>query len=579
MEYKKFFAEIDDQITQYENGTITLSGDIAFSMHKTVRKITHYILSKYFKDPNDETRRFRNIGNAIVDIEWRAKNIDRKAIESTSDDGDYIFALIVNKERQQWMKQNNFGKTIDAIQRKESEYGIVMPKKTQSKDKLTIEPVRWENTIVDPSGIKDGIKIEKNYLTPLELKKKAEVWDESTGDESNINLAIKAAKKARTSGSDNRIEVLDIEGEFEKCLLYDTEEGSEEDDTIGLYNVIQAVVGQEKFVLYKTELDESRFKFAARKEVEGRDMGMGVWEEVFEPQIATNENVLDEREAMSLGGKVVITTNKKNVASGMALVNGEVIDLEADEFFKPVSLAPTTLPQYQNIINAWFENTQRDQSAYPGVTGEEPKVSTPAQSLQLQAAQGASIFNKRRDQDGFFLTEIINDWVDPFWVGQVNAEHVLTASYSARELQLIDEDIRTYMVSEMGKQDILNGEPVTADMMAGYHSTVDRHFKRQGNKRALTIPKGYITLKRIQQKTSLDITDEMTDSQRKINTLATALQGMDPADPDRKTIIQEMMELGGTSPASFNAGNAAPVQPQTTATPKVQSVLPDAQKV
>ena len=131
----------------------------------------------------------------------------------------------------------------------------------------------------------------------------------------------------------------------------------------------------------------------------------------------------------------------------------------------------------------------------------------------------------------------------------------------------------------MGKQDILNGEPVTADMMAGYHSTVDRHFKRQGNKRALTIPKGYITLKRIQQKTSLDITDEMTDSQRKINTLATALQGMDPADPDRKTIIQEMMELGGTSPASFNAGNAAPVQPQTTATPKVQSVLPDAQKV
>ena len=579
MEYKKFFAEIDDQITQYENGTITLSGDIAFSMHKTVRKITHYILSKYFKDPNDETRRFRNIGNAIVDIEWRAKNIDRKAIESTSDDGDYIFALIVNKERQQWMKQNNFGKTIDAIQRKESEYGIVMPKKTQSKDKLTIEPVRWENTIVDPSGIKDGIKIEKNYLTPLELKKKAEVWDESTGDESNINLAIKAAKKARTSGSDNRIEVLDIEGEFEKCLLYDTEEGSEEDDTIGLYNVIQAVVGQEKFVLYKTELDESRFKFAARKEVEGRDMGMGVWEEVFEPQIATNENVLDEREAMSLGGKVVITTNKKNVASGMALVNGEVIDLEADEFFKPVSLAPTTLPQYQNIINAWFENTQRDQSAYPGVTGEEPKASTPAQSLQLQAAQGASIFNKRRDQDGFFLTEIINDWVDPFWVGQVNAEHVLTASYSARELQLIDEDIRTYMVSEMGKQDILNGEPVTADMMAGYHSTVDRHFKRQGNKRALTIPKGYITLKRIQQKTSLDITDEMTDSQRKINTLATALQGMDPADPDRKTIIQEMMELGGTSPASFNAGNAAPVQPQTTATPKVQSVLPDAQKV
>jgi len=99
---------------------------------------THYILSKYMQGKEE---RFRNIGNSIVDLEWRAKNIDRKPIEGHSADGDYIFSLVVNKELQQWMKDTNFGETTDALQRKESEYGSVLAKKTETKDELIIEPV------------------------------------------------------------------------------------------------------------------------------------------------------------------------------------------------------------------------------------------------------------------------------------------------------------------------------------------------------------------------------------------------------------------------------------------------------
>src|SRR4051812_43195154 len=114
---KALYTLIDDHIKQYENGTITISDDIEFSMRTTVRTITHYILSKYMGGQTDmQTKRrkpFRNIGNAIVDLEWRAKNIDRKSIEAHATDGDHLFSLIVNKELQQWMKDNNFGKTID----------------------------------------------------------------------------------------------------------------------------------------------------------------------------------------------------------------------------------------------------------------------------------------------------------------------------------------------------------------------------------------------------------------------------------------------------------------------------------
>ena len=579
MEYNKFFSVIDDHVSHYEEGTITISEDIEFSMRKTVRTITHYILSRYMngvdnKDPNTGQRRpFRNIGNAIVDLEWRAKNIDRKSIEGHATDGDHIFTLLVNKELQLWMKNNNFGKTIDDYQRKKSEYGSALLKKTETSDELLIEPVKWEHTVVDPRDISGGPKIEKNYLTVLDLKKKKDVWE---GDQ--IDLAIEQARKSKGKNKDNRIEVLDIEGEFEKCDLYETEQDAEEDDTIGLYNVIVANVDQKKFVLYKTELTESRYKHDKRKEVEGCDFGMGVWQEVFEPQIWTNEAVIGEKEAMDIGGKVVITTNKKDVPSGMTIMNGEIIELEADEYFKPVSLSPQTFPEYQNQIDNWFANMQRDQSAYPGITGEEPKASTPAASLQLQAAQGASIFNKRRDQDGYFLMEIVVEWVLPFVVKKINKEHKLTASYSPGELKLLDEAIKNFHDFHGSKEAILSDKLVTPDMQQGFRALVDQMHQPHGDSRTLTIPKSFITLDRIKQKVRFDITDEMKDDQRELNGLATALGAMAPTDPGRAAIIEQMLEITGNSAASFPVASA-PSTPAPVTTPgRTNAVLPAAQQ-
>ena len=371
---KELYGAIDDHIQQYEEGSITISDDIYFSMHGTVKQITHYILSKYVGGQIDKVTKhrkpFRNIGNSIVDLEWRAKNIDRKSIEGHATDGDYLFSLVVNKELQQWMKDNNFGQVIDDFQRKESEYGSVLMKKTETRDDLLIQPVNWSTMAVDARDIENGLKIDKNFLSSLELKAKRGVWDDVVIDE-----VLEAAKKAHKSESgEKRIEVFDIEGQFEARTVYpdDYEDDDAAGDEIGLYNVIVAQVKNKKYTLYRTKLKASRFKHKARKAVEGRDFGLGVWEEIFESQIWTNEAVIDEREALNLAGKVVVKTNKKNVPSALSLVNGEIIDLEADEFFEAVQLRPQAMPEFQRVVDAWFVNTQRDQSGYPGITGEEP---------------------------------------------------------------------------------------------------------------------------------------------------------------------------------------------------------------
>ena len=59
----------------------------------------------------------------------------------------------------------------------------------------------------------------------------------------------------------------------------------------------------------------------------------------------------------------------------------------------------------------------------------------------------------------------------------------------------------------------------------------------------------------------------MQDTQRRLNSLATALQALAPGDPERTPIIQEMMEISGTSPVTFNSGGGAPAPAQPTSQP------------
>lgn len=566
MEHKELYAAVDDHIKEYEHSTITISDDIEFSMRKTVRQITHYILSKYM-DPNEEGR-FRNIGNSIVNIEWRAKNIDRKSIEAHATDSDHVFSLLVNKEVQQWMKVNNFGKTIDDYQRKKSQYGSVLLKKTETKDKLIIDVTQWENVYVDPSDIAGGMKVEVDNWSILKLKKKRGTWDDESIDDL-IELASKERGKGR------RIKIYDIEGEFEACDV----EGTDSEE-IKLYNIIVGEVAGKKHTLYTTDPKESRFKHFKRLEVENRDFGMGVWEECFETQIATNEAELDEHDAMTIAGKVVVKTNKKDAPSLLTIRNGEVVDLNEGEFFDTVQLTPAALPKYQQRIDSWFINLQRQMSAHPGISGEEPKASTPGISLELQAAQAGSIFNKFRDYDGYDILEVLNDWVLPFIVKQIEKEHELTAAYSPVELKLIDSAMREYHIEQSKKSIILAGDVPPPELDAILGNAVDTQLAKQGSKRTLKIDKGYFTLERIQKKVRFDITDEMSDDQRRINALAAALAQLPPGAPERAPLVAEMMEIGGISAATFPTSSPTDGQGQAPkpAQSRVNNVLPDGQQ-
>ena len=567
--HKELLEEVEQHITAYKEGKYKRAWGRELDVRKKIIRTTAYSNSEYTKLMKDEfgnELRFRNIGNSIVDLEWRAKNLDRKNIEAVAVDGDYVYSMIVNRETQNYMKNNDWGQFIDDFQFKKSQYGEAAVKDCEEGPDI----VNWTTFYFNPLDIMGGIKVQEFSMSPMEVRKK--------GWEGEVKTALEAHKKEKNMFED--MVVLDIEGEFPAYYFDPTEE--DETRTV-LKNLIWADCSGKKYELHSMDIDKSRYLSFSRKKIEGCDFGVGVWDEVAEPQMATNQAVIAEQEALTLSGKIALRTNKKDLPDARGIHNGETIYLADGEYIDSLNLMPSGgLAQYQNSINNWFENMQRDQSAYNSVTGGEQKAGTAFASLALQAAQSGSIFNKRRDQDGYNIRDILVKMVWPRLVKQINKTHELTAAYSPRELKMIDEAIKNKEANKAKKERILSGKIVDDEFIQETMDRTQANLDKYGDTRTVNIPEGYLTMEKIEKKIRFDITDEQSDGARRLNALTTQLQLLSPEDPERKLVVAELMEIQGISASSFPGGDTGTVAPQagnTTQTERtIESALPVGQQ-
>jgi len=117
--------------------------------------------------------------------------------------------------------------------------------------------------------------------------------------------------------------------------------------------------------------------------------------------------------------KVFLKTNKKDLPQAPRS-RREVDRAGQWEFLESLQLMPSALPEFQNQIDNWFTICSAISQLIRALPERSRKLRRPFQSLALQASQGASIFNKRRDQDGYFILEVLIDWVIPFIIKEIN---------------------------------------------------------------------------------------------------------------------------------------------------------------
>lgn len=561
--------------TNYDK-TIDLVEGLPFSQKKEIRMIEFYSNDTYlYAQEGDEfmMRPFMQILNAICDVENTAKDLDTKDINITSDDGNhYMESFMLSKDIQVWMKEADFGKTLNDMRDMHTRYGSLLVKKCYKKDKdsgekiLTLELPEWKNTLTDQVNIIQGAIVETHWMTAVEISKMTE-WDKE---------GIKAVmEKLKNSGSSKRVPVYEIRGEFSKATFKDCDgkkytPKDEMEFSYQLYYIAGNPVESGKkedfntFVpLYWEDDTERVYKYLARKPKAGRAFGVGVFKEGEQAQVWTNDAVLKQHRAMEYTTKVIGQSASKKLKGRNLLTetdDGTILEHEDGKPITPLNLLPSGgLQQYSTLIQQWYAQLEKTTSAYSAQRGDTPPSGTPFRLQATVLQQSSSVFKTLQQEMGIFITEIFEDWVMPYLRTKLNKEHILAYEFSPEELKEIDKNFSTRHANEMAVEKILSGVIVTQEEFDAWIQGADEFIKQTKGSRFIDIPKNFY--KNLEAKVTINVTGEQRNKAATLESLNNMLTilATNPAltqDPIMSQILTKILELSGAGISPINISSA-----------------------
>jgi hypothetical protein len=589
-------TELESLKKNYDT-TIELVDGLTFSQKKLIRTIEFYSNSKYINGQKDERGRdkpYYQILNAVCDVENSAKDINTSDIQATSDDGNhYTESMFMTKDIYVYMKESNFGKTLNDMRDVHSRYGALLVKKCLRKDKngkemLYIELPAWKNLITDQVDILNNPIIEGHYMTAKELSDKLEVWEKEP--------LKKVIQSLRDQGSTKRVPVYEIRGMFPRSYIKELngEEITDEDKVEYSYQLhyvagTPTVTGRRKLStdahipLYWEDDTEEVYKYLARKPRAGRAFGVGVFEEGEEAQVWTNDTVLKQFRAMEYTSKVIAQSASKKVKGRNLLAetdDGVVLEVEHNKPIVPVQLLPSGgLGQYQNLINQWNSQLEKTTSAYAAQRGDTPLSGTPFRLQATVLQQSSSVFRNLQQELGIFITEIFEDWIMPYLATKLNREHILAYDFTPEELKEIDRNFATRVANERAAELMFEGKIVSAEDYQAFLDNADEFIKQTKNKRFLNIPKDFY--KNFSAKITVNVTGEQRNKAATLESLTNILMTVanNPAltqDPVLSQVLMKIIELSGAgiSPVSISAAIAEKNKQQQLAAPEEEVTEP-----
>lgn len=563
-------------IAEGYNGTITIIDGLTHSQAGIIKKVEYYTNSQYLGGMFDEFKRFKpfyNIVNFRVNVAVKATDLDTKDIQVFSDNPKHrVHSMIFNKEVKNWMRENYFSKTLNEMGLTRAKYGGVIVKKVIKNGKLTLEVPEWKNLITDQVDIKNGIKIEKHYLTPVDIQKKKGVWNKIDENWDKVEKVFKSLDKGRVTNT-SRICVMEVEGEFEREYVTETE-----DETYSLqhYFILCDVNEQPKCVLHAEEVKSSQYKYLPWLTASGRGLGIGIVEDGFQAQVATNDMVLKQRDILELSAKTILVTDSDTMENNLVtdLKTGDFLKLEKGEQATLLNTLPTSFPALDDIMKQWDDQYSRVSSSFEAVTGETMPSGTPFRAIAIQNQEAQSTFNYRREEMGIFLNEIFTEWIIPFIAKKLTQEHILVSDFEDDELTIIDEVFSNYVARQYVIEQLLNGKVVTQDeyttMVEAQKKLLTTTFKKR---RFIEVPKDFF--KDVEFKLDIITTGEQVNKTAIFETISNMISviATNPAimqDPVLKKLLGKAIELSGIGINIDQALAAAPAQPQPQAQTQLQ---------
>jgi hypothetical protein len=598
---KSIYKFVAAQRDSYRSDTIEITEGYEFSQYETLRTIELYDNDRFLTGPKDSLDRekpFFNIVSFRKNVATRATDLDTKDVQIQSDritKTSYAETFLLNIKSRNWMKLAGFATFLNRMGATRAKYGGVLVKKTEQDDDLGIHVVAWLNAITDQVDIRNGVKIERHYYNPAQLKTDVpKNWE-------NIDDAIEAAQKYRAAqaavqaSQQNKtpgayIEVFEVHGVLPTCFLagksgYADDYGSEDEYERQMHVVVLDCPDKDKVegvTLYAGIEDEDPYKYLSYEEVDGRGLGKGVVESLFEAQVWTNYSEKQKKDMLDLAGKIIFQTTDQNIAAKNVLTdmeNGQIVTTMANTTLGRVDNGATSFTAFQALAADWDKQAERVSSTYGAITGETMPSGTPFRQVALLNQEAGSLFEYRREEAGIFIREIFLDWVLPFLVKQLKKDKDLTATLEPEELEIVSDAVANQEADKFAKERILGGKTVTPEEKQAVYGAV-KDASMQLRRRSF---KGVDKL----FSDWMGTVDVITTGEQKnkaamletMNNIIGFVMKMQMPDgrnlamedgPMRRLFLQ-LMEMAGVSPLLLTGSQAAPVPVQQVATPQVQT--------
>ena len=543
--------EISTIKENYQSGTITILDGLTHSQRSIIQKIEFYTNSQYINGMFDEFNRYKpfyNIVNFRVNVAVKATDLDTKDIQVYAENPKHsVHSMIFNKAVKNWMREEDFSKTLNTIGFTRAKYGGVLVKKVMKNGKLCIEVPEWKNLITDQVDIANGVKIEKHYLTPVQIQAKRGVWENLEENCDDIIEIFESLDDGNYTNS-SRICVLEVEGEFENEYVNET---PEEEYSLQKHIVICDATENPQILVHSEKLKESSYKYLPWLEASGRGLGIGIVEDGFNAQYATNDMILKQNDILELSAKAIVVTDSDTIENNILsdTKTGDMIKVEKGDQTQVLNLMPASFPQLEQIKQAWDDQYSRVSSSFEAVTGETMPSGTPFRSIAIQNQEAQSTFNYRREEMGIFLREIFTDWIIPYLAKKLSKQHILASDFEDDELAMIDDAFAKYTANQFVIDQLLAGKVTTQeeynDMITAQKQIMSSTFKKR---RFLDVPDNFF--KDVEMKLDIITTGEQINKTAVFETISNmiAVIASNPAvtqDPILKKLLAKAIELSG----------------------------------
>lgn len=562
------FVESERQF--YETQDIPLMAGDDYSQYQLIRAINFTRRNRYISENATDDIigdfPYDNISKYRIRLEARSTDFDFKHIEvepvDTTDEAR-IASLVSTKALHKKMRDLKFSKVLNKFADTRPEYGATLFKKTP--DGIHIVP--WENVITDMTDIINSPIIERHYFTPAQLRK--------TGYKNVDDVIATANRKTKEKdlkdGADSEaetigrfIEVYEVTGEIPMSMLLQAqdEDWTEEDsEKFVLAHVMFAPEGKDKdgndvgTVLKADEIKEKDFpyKLDVRHPVVGRGMGEGIPEELSEHQRWHNFYKTEEARAVAIGGKVLFVTNDGSVVDSIyadGIDHGTILQVGEEKMFQQLTTMPNSVPVYQNIRAEWETSADKNTSSFDAVLGEESKSGTPFRAQYLQNIAGTSQFEREREDMGFTIKEIVEDWLLPEALADAAKESEMDDIFSKEDLQLIDSVIvEKFVVDSSIEQLLATGEPLPTEAIDAMRQDGQRQLNKKGARRNIKDIQKFI--KNAGKSVIINTTDEQRSKQVLYESLSNAInmaKGIDKSDPAQLAMRDMVLDQMGITP-------------------------------